>query len=175
MIKSELMNLFLKEAEKKLEGEFILIGGALLPALGIETRVTTDIDIIRVKETSDHQYLMHAFKIAEKLGFPPEAINFAAEFFFQKQKAKKNELILFYKKGKFILYRPSCFLYFRLKVVRLSPSDLIDCKNYLKWCFENSELKEIQKIINYLESQLGKKEHLTERLFSLIEMLKSYA
>lgn len=43
---SKLVKYLLQRAEKSISGEWILVGGSLLPALGLDYRSTLDIDLI---------------------------------------------------------------------------------------------------------------------------------
>ena len=58
MINAKTMEKFLDIAIKKLSGEWIVIGGTVLPLVGIDYRVTVDIDIINLKfETANNDSL----------------------------------------------------------------------------------------------------------------------
>lgn len=70
---------------KYLRGDWILVGGSLLHVLGLSERETIDIDLIPYGEISNTDQLK-IMEIAEKNGFPPEVINFSAEYFLKKQK-----------------------------------------------------------------------------------------
>lgn len=43
---TKLLKEFLKRAGERLHGDWLLVGGTLLPAVGIDSRSTTDIDLV---------------------------------------------------------------------------------------------------------------------------------
>ena len=45
-LNSTLLTEFLKRAGERLYGEWLLVGGTLLPAVGIDVRATVDIDLL---------------------------------------------------------------------------------------------------------------------------------
>ena len=79
---SKLLRSFLKEATSKLKGEWILIGGTLLPAVGLDVRSTVDIDIVNLDPDSDQA--LKLMELAEQLGLGVETINQAAAFYVHK-------------------------------------------------------------------------------------------
>lgn len=130
---SNLLKKFLDLALQELKGEWLLVGGTLLPALGINIRSTIDIDLVGLGEKERAQNL-ELMEIAEKLGLSIESINQAADFFVKKARYTDADLITF-KSGKGVqIYRPSLFLYWKLKIARLTESDVEDCKSYFKYC-----------------------------------------
>lgn len=61
---SKFLKKFLKVAADELKGYWVLIGGTLLPALGIDHRVTTDIDLVSINtKDSTHATLYLLLKI----------------------------------------------------------------------------------------------------------------
>lgn len=81
-INHRLLKKFIDLAASKLEGDWILIGGSLLPLLGIEARTTTDIDFVNLNpRKSSNQDTLELMEIAESLKLPVEAINQAGAFF----------------------------------------------------------------------------------------------
>jgi hypothetical protein len=130
---TKLLKKFLEVASQRLKGEWLLVGGTLLPAVGVQVRATIDIDLVGLgkEETAQNLELMD---VADSLGLPVDAINQAAAFFVEKAGYKKSDLIPL-KKGKHCkIYRPSVLLFWRLKLARLSEADALDCQHYLAYC-----------------------------------------
>jgi hypothetical protein len=130
MQNKDILNLY-NEIIKNLHGEWLLVGGALLHVLGISDRVTLDIDIVPLGEITNNDQLK-IMAIAENNNFPPETINFAAEYFVKKQKNWRNELVILFENKDLKLYRPSRKLFRQLKEQRGTETDLTDIEMFEK-------------------------------------------
>ncbi|PIU00240.1 MAG: hypothetical protein COT74_04710 [Bdellovibrionales bacterium CG10_big_fil_rev_8_21_14_0_10_45_34] len=168
----KLMKKFLKLAGSELAGEWLLVGGTLLPAIGLLVRTTVDIDIVGLgpKERAQTLELM---QIADKLGLSIESINQAAAFFLKNVKHQKSDLIPIVKGPKATVFRPSVWLYWSLKIKRLSESDLIDCKEYFQFCRNSGDEIEIKALKQLVVSTARKTAEAdrTARLQSLLRLL----
>lgn len=125
-IDAALLERFLRLAGDRLRGRWVLLGGTLLPALGIEYRVTSDIDLVGI-DLPDQSQTLELMKIAEELGLPIEAINQAAAFFLEKHQPYDSHLRLLRKGSSAEIYRPDPYLFVSLKAGRLTETDLEDC------------------------------------------------
>ncbi len=155
----KLLRRFLKLASERLSGEWVLLGGMVLPFLEHAYRVTSDIDFVPVKAVGNDQTL-EVMKICEELGLPIETVNGAASFFLHKIQDFKSQLVLI-EEGKAKIYRPSVMLFLQLKFARLSESDLHDCLEMLK--VKSSELlpqerKSLVRLIEKLRDASGDRE-----------------
>ncbi|MCP4129535.1 MAG: hypothetical protein GY754_00840 [bacterium] len=110
---------------ENLQGDWLLVGGSLLHVLGIDNRETLDIDLVPINEVTNKDQIA-IMDIAAKNGFPPETINFAAEYFVKKQENWEKELILLAENKNARMYRPSKKLFRSLKEQRGSETDLHD-------------------------------------------------
>ena len=119
------------EIIKNLHGDWLLVGGALLHVLEISDRVTLDIDLVPLGEITNNDQLK-IMQIAEDNNFPPETINFAAEFFVKKQKNWMDEIIILHENENLKLYRPSKKLFRLLKEQRGTETDLMDIEMFEK-------------------------------------------
>lgn len=117
------------ELMDKLTGEWVLLGGSLLSYLGLSDRQTYDIDLAP-KGKVTNELTLKALAIAEKKGLPPEAINFAVEYFLKKQRGWEKELIEIKRTRKNCFYRPTKKLFRKLKEARGTETDLEDIKLY---------------------------------------------
>ncbi len=117
---------------RDISGDWVLVGGALLRVLGLTDRVTIDIDLVPLGKVTNRDQLA-VMEIAEKNGFPPEAVNFGAEYFVKKQKGWEKELVLLRDTGKARIYRPTKRLFRRLKEGRATETDLADIALYESW------------------------------------------
>lgn len=141
---------FLSRAVQTLDGEWLLVGGTLLPAVGIDIRSTADIDLLGLgpREASQQIELMN---IAESLGLPVESVNQAAGFFLKKVGYKKADLIILERSKNATVYRPSAELYIKLKLGRFSETDFTDCEEYLKFCLRVSDPIDIGAVVAQIE------------------------
>jgi len=119
------------EIIKNLHGDWLLVGGALLHVLEISDRITLDIDLVPLGEITNKDQLK-IMQIAEDNNFPPETINFAAEYFVKKQKNWRNELVILFENKNLKLYRPSKILFRLLKEQRGTETDLLDIEMFEK-------------------------------------------
>lgn len=145
-INQGILKKFIKLAEKKLTGKWVIMGGAVLPLMGIEYRITNDIDIAGPKKSTQRDMLV-LMEIAQTLGLPIEAINQAGAFFLHKIENWEKHLIVVSKKEKVTFYRPNATLFLLLKISRLTESDLQDCFNMLKFEKDEIDKSRIQKEI----------------------------
>jgi hypothetical protein len=122
---------FLKKMGQDLEGQWILVGGALLLALDLSDRMTIDIDLVPVNRATN-QDTLKLMDISQDLNMPPETINLSAEYFLKKIKGWEKELILLQQTKKCKIYRPSKKLFKKLKEARGTSTDMLDIKAYEK-------------------------------------------
>lgn len=165
---------FLKLAGDHLKGEWILIGGTVLPALGIDHRSTVDIDLIGLSDNERVQTLA-LMELAEKLGLPIETINQAGDYFLQKISDFKEHLIPLHRGKTATIYRPDATLFLKLKLPRLSESDLADCLEFLKLSRANHEPIDRKSILTAIKKEQMKSsnsEQRTQRLDSLVKFLE---
>ena len=169
---TRLLAQFLVKAGRKLKGEWVLLGGTLLPAVGIDVRATVDIDLVGLgkKEAAQQLELM---SLAESLGLPVESVNQAAAFFLKKIGYTKADLIVLEQGPSATIYRPSLSLYWRLKMRRLSETDLQDCEHYFNFCTSSGDAIQISelKIAAREASQREKSPAKLRRLKKLSEIL----
>ncbi|MGK5087623.1 hypothetical protein WDW86_08700 [Bdellovibrionota bacterium FG-2] len=169
----KLLKRFLKLASGRLSGEWVLLGGTVLPYLGHSYRTTTDIDFVPVEAMTNDQSLK-IMTICEELGLPIETVNGAAAFFLQKIPDFKNHLVLI-QQGQAKIYRPSVMLFLQLKLSRLSESDFRDCLEMLKLKsaeLSSSEGKTLVRLIGKLRDASADREKLL-RYDQMQEALKS--
>ncbi|MBN1115308.1 MAG: hypothetical protein JXA66_08200 [Oligoflexia bacterium] len=146
---------FIELAGKELEGEWVIIGGTVLPLMGIDTRSTVDIDIISLDENQINQNLK-LMTIAEKLGLPIETINQAGAFFLFKIKEFRKHLIVLHKTANATVYRPDLELFIKLKIGRLSDADLTDCEEYIKYSKKHNEQINKKAVAAAIKGQVSK-------------------
>lgn len=140
MIDTKMMQKFIAKALTILEGEWVIIGGTVLPLLGIDSRITTDIDVVSVKSKNPGQQTLLLMEMAEKLGLPVEAINQAGAYFLSKIQHYEDHLILFKESNRCKIYRPDAYLFFRLKLARATSTDIEDC-----WIFAKKNHEEYRQ------------------------------
>lgn len=110
---------------EQLDGEWLLIGGAIV-ALWLEPRRTTeDVDIIGLAGSSAQRLAL--MTLAESAGLPVEAVNSAADFFVERIENWRSHLVVFRSGTRGTVYRPDGTLFLLLKMRRLDEHDLADC------------------------------------------------
>ncbi len=156
-INRKLMKRFQEQALRTLSGEWVIIGGAVLHVLGLDKRLTMDIDLAR--KSGDLDETLKLMKIAEKLNLPVTAINQAGAFFLRRIQNWEKKLILCAESSSCRIYRPHGELYLQLKMSRMSESDLEDCMQMIQYCKDKSETlncdflrQEIKKTMKKLKS-----------------------
>ncbi|OFZ79199.1 MAG: hypothetical protein A2603_04020 [Bdellovibrionales bacterium RIFOXYD1_FULL_55_31] len=165
ILDQKLLKKFLKTAGETLSGEWVLIGGTVLPALEQDIRVTLDIDLIALDDAAPAQTIK-LMEIAEALGLPVETINQAGSYYFRKLRGSREHLVLLIQGKHATIYRPDVTLFLRLKIPRLTEADLTDCLAFLKVARNLEEPLEKKEIKKLLESELkadpapGRKERL---------------
>lgn len=130
MLRKDIISLY-NELLKNLSGDWILVGGGLLHVLGISDRETIDIDIVPVNDITNRDQLK-IMDVAVKNGFPPEVINFSAEFFVKRENNWKNELVLLYENDNVRIFRPSVKFFRQMKEQRGTETDLLDIEIFEK-------------------------------------------
>ena len=122
---------FLKLAGERLTGDWVIIGGCVLPLLGIEHRVTVDLDVAGPDEADMRQSLV-LMEIAEELGLTAEAINQAGAHFLRLVDDWRDHLVEVHRGTGATLHVPDATLFLLLKLRRLTESDLSDCRVMLE-------------------------------------------
>ncbi len=116
---------FLDVAGERLEGDWLLIGGALAAVwLGVERR-TEDIDMVGLGGTAEERIALMDLALGH--GWPVETVNSAADFFVRRVPGWRDELELLHRGPGARILRPSPTLFLLLKLSRLSEADLGDC------------------------------------------------
>lgn len=172
MINAKVMKKFLEKSTSKLSGEWIIIGGTVLPLIGIDHRVTIDIDIVNLNFKSSNDDSLKLMEIAEELKLPIESINQAGAYYLSKIEDVADHLVLLQESKKCKIYRPDAYLFIKLKIERLSETDLADCIQFIKKNEKEYLLhkKEISKIL--LKKSKSANNEVKERL-ALIDEIKT--
>lgn len=163
-VDKKLMLQFLKLAGERLKGDWTVIGGTVLPLLGLDDRVTVDIDIVGPRSAGQSETLQ-LMEIAETLGLAVESINQAGAFFLRKIPDWKESLVLVHEGKGARLFRPNTTLFLELKVGRLDDVDLQDCLNTIRLSGKSVEAIDRQRIRRVLEREM--KGAMPERRYRL--------
>lgn len=117
---------FVALAGERLEGDWVVVGGVVLPLLGLSHRTTVDIDIAGPEGAAADASLV-LFGIAGELGLPVESINQAAAFFLHRIPGWRDRLVPIHQGDRARILVPDPTLFVLLKVGRLTEADLADC------------------------------------------------
>jgi hypothetical protein len=152
-LNQKLLQQFFLLAGDQLKGDFILIGGTVLPALGVDHRSTTDIDFIG-KTAAERAQSLQLMEIAEQLDLAIEAVNQAGALFLSKIPGFEKHLVLLHQGKSARIYRPDATLFLLLKIPRMTESDLEDCLEWLNWCKKNRERPNERSIIIAIQREI---------------------
>jgi hypothetical protein len=168
------LKILLKKVGDELNGEWVLIGGTVLPALGIDYRATVDVDLIPI-HNNDNEALLELMNLADSMNLPIESINSAGTFFLKKQTHFEKNLVLLHKGKKGKIFRPDFLLYLKLKIARLSEQDLSDITEMLKFSISNNENIFTDTTIPIIKKELSKCENpeKNKRFLALFKTLSS--
>jgi len=162
---------FLALATDRLEGQWVLVGGALIPLLGGTDRITYDIDLVGPRDaTQSHALLL--MEIADELGLPIESINQAAAYFLYRIPGFEKELLPLCQGKLGRVMRPTPALYVELKLGRFTESDLADCLFYVGYARRHAEPLDTARMRRAAARQEGKSSEMRKRTRKLLEMLE---
>jgi hypothetical protein len=163
-IDKKLLAKFVQMAGDRLKGDWVIIGGTVLPLVGVHHRVTVDIDIVGPPDAGQEQTLV-LMEICESLGLPVEAVNQAGAFFLRRIEGWERDLV-----------RPNTTLFILLKLPRLTESDLADCLELLKVARARKEVPDVSRLTKAIANALkkGPLEEKSNRLQSLLLVLESW-
>jgi hypothetical protein len=114
----------LDAAERRLEGEWLLVGGALAAIWFSPARVTEDVDLVGLGGTNEERLALMG--LAQEVGLPVEAVNSAADYFVRKIPDWRSGLEVLRRTPRLTIHRPTPTLFLELKL-RLGEQDLDDC------------------------------------------------
>ncbi|HEY1079697.1 MAG TPA: hypothetical protein VGE46_06350 [Bdellovibrio sp.] len=152
MITAKQYSDFVNSVADTMEGDWVLVGGALIAILLPGTRVTADIDLCPIGELTNERRI-ELMRLAQASGLSLEAINPSADFFLRQIPNWKSSLVIFKAGKKGNLYRPSLDLYIQMKCSRLSESDLSDCLAFIEWHKTQNIIYDKAIIENLLKDQ----------------------
>ena len=110
---------------ERLDGDWLLLGGALV-ALWLEPRrVTEDIDLVSLAGLPEQRFQL--MELAAAAGLSIEAVNSAADYFVRRVPGWQQEIEIFRTGPRARIYRPTPTLFLLVKIGRLSDQDLVDC------------------------------------------------
>ena len=130
-------------AVDRLDGDWLLIGGAAAAAWFRDDRVTEDVDLVGMSGTQAERFAL--MQLATDAGLPVEAVNSAADFFVRKVADWREQLVPL-RVGRATIYRPNATLFLLLKLDRLSESDLDDCTRLLAHCATTGEAVDCARV-----------------------------
>lgn len=173
MINVRLMDKFVSKALHKLSGEWVIIGGSVLSLLGVDERVTMDIDIVPIDSSDKNSQTLVLLEVAQSLGLPVEVINQAGELFLAKISDDQDHLVIVAASKQCKIFRPDVYLFIKLKLARMTETDLSDCHVFMKQTKEEVKIfqNEIRKmILSHLKSAPRNKVLKLRQLLALINI-----
>jgi hypothetical protein len=123
---------FLALASEQLDGEWLLVGGAVAAAWFSTARTTEDVDLVGLAGTPAERLAL--MNLASSAGLPVEAVNSAADFFVRRIDGWRDQIVPLVRGSRATIYRPTATLFLLLKIERLTAIDLNDCTALLEHC-----------------------------------------
>ncbi len=157
-------------ASERLEGEWLVVGGAAAAAWFSTARVTEDVDLIPLDATAGQRLAL--MELASASGLPVEAVNSAADFFVRRVDGWRDQLVPLLRGPRATIHRPSATLFLLLKLERLSATDLADCLELLDHCGATGDVVDTARVRDRLaalpatddEALLARRAQLADRL-----------
>ena len=141
---------FLARAVDSLEGDWLLLGGALAAVWFRAERRTEDIDLIGFGGTQGER--LRLMELAESAGLPVEAVNSAADFFVHRIPDWRQRVVPFRQGARATIWRPDTTLFVLLKIGRLSETDLADCLALLDHPASRAEPVDARRLLDALKA-----------------------
>lgn len=120
---------FVCAVAERLDGEWLLVGGAAAALWFRPERVTEDIDLFGLGGSNRERAQLLDLAAAES--FPLEVVNTTADWFVRRIPDWREQLEVLRRGSRAVIYRPNATLFLLLKCARLSESDLEDCLGLL--------------------------------------------
>jgi hypothetical protein len=136
---------FVALASERLEGDWVVIGGAVLPLLGIAHRVTLDIDVAGPDE-ADMRQMNVLLEIGEELGLPIGAVNQAGSYFLHRIEGWAGHLVPVRRGRRATVHVPDATLFLLLKARRLTETDLADCEKVVEWARAHGKPIDVERL-----------------------------
>lgn len=155
MISQDQYKKFLEAVIDHIEGDWVLVGGALIAVLIPNARVTVDIDLCPVGELTNERRIQ-LMKLAQASDLSIEAINPSADFFLRQIPHWQSSLVPFLKGHAGTLFRPSLHLYIQMKCERATESDISDCLLFIDWHRSNNISLETEKPLLLLSQKISR-------------------
>jgi hypothetical protein len=150
VIDETLVKRFVRLLSDRLPGDWIIIGGTVLPLVGIHYRTTLDIDVAGPDPQTASQTI-GLMNLAEELGLPVEAINQAGAFFLYRMTDWREHLIEVCSGAAGRVLRPDATLFVRLKLGRMSETDLVDCLAFVEYSRSGNEPIDTSALLGTIE------------------------
>lgn len=116
---------FLDALARETDGEWLVIGGAIVAAWLDPRRTTVDIDVMGLAGTPQERLTL--LDLAERQGLGIETVNSAADWFVRRIPDWREQVEV-HVEDRSTVYRPTPTLLALLKIGRLSEADLGDCR-----------------------------------------------
>jgi hypothetical protein len=127
----------LARAADTLDGDWMLVGGALAALWFSPERTTQDIDLVKRASSNDDR--LRLMEVAEAEGLPVESVNSAADFVLRRIPDWTSGAVLLRSGKRAHIYRPSATVFLLSKLRRLGEQDLDDCIALMGWCAAHGE------------------------------------
>lgn len=141
---------FVDAAGERLDGDWLLVGGAFVALRFESRRITEDIDIIGMRGTQEERWALMDLALA--LGLPVEAVNSAADFFVFRIDGWRDMTEVLHRGSRATIHGPDPTLFLLLKVGRLSERDLADCLGALAHARAAAQPVDVARVIAALDA-----------------------
>lgn len=169
MLDRERLDQLLDAVLRDLEGDWLLVGGALASLWLESRRVTEDVDMVGLEGTQAERLRLMQF--AESQGLAVETVNSAVDYYLRKIAGWRDELVVFRQSERVRIFRPSPTLFLLLKLGRLSEQDLDDCVALLDRVDREGLELDRGRVVQALRDQSSGDESAASRRLWLLDRL----
>jgi hypothetical protein len=163
---------FVALAGDRLEGDWVVIGGCVLPLLDIAHRTTADIDVAGPEDAGMRQMNV-LLEIAAEVGLPVAAINQAGAFFLHRIQGWADHLVPVHRGSRAAIHVPDATLFLLLKASRLTETDLLDCAKMIEWARKRRRPLDRERVVGAVRAarEAAPRGGRRERLGRLLRLL----
>ena len=155
----------LRDVADRVEGDWVLVGGALVAVWLDARRTTEDVDMVSIRGSAEDRTAL--FDAAEALGLPLETLNSAADWFLRRIDGWDVGLRELVAGKRARILRPSPTVLVLSKLSRLSESDLEDCRAAIAWAGSVGQPLDTERVLTALAALRPVEGALADRRSSL--------
>jgi len=159
----------LRDVAGRVEGDWMLVGGALVALWLDADRRTEDVDLVSLRGLAEDRLAL--LDAADALGLPIETLNSAADWFVRRIAGWDLDARPLLVGSAARILRPSPTVLILTKLSRLSESDLGDCLAAIRWAASSQEPIDAHRVRQAIAALPAAGPELRGRREALLEAL----